>query len=67
MNLLEKMQLKKQLKEVRKNNSQVKDFLTHIKESYPLNAEEVNNINQIGLHMDNLNVIFSQMQSKAIK
>lgn len=62
MNLLEKNRLRKNIKEIKKNNEQVKEFMDIIKEQLSeLTPEHIETIENIKKHMDNLNVIFNEM------
>lgn len=61
-NLISKRKTKKELKAIRSANDSSSDFLNYLKENHQLSPEELNNVDLIINHFQNLNIIFSDME-----
>lgn len=61
LNLLKKRKLKKDLKEMKVTNNQMKDFFDTLVEKYAI--EETDILSDCKLHLDNINLVFDSMLS----
>lgn len=61
LNLLKKRKLKKDLKEMKATNNQMKDFFDTLVEKYAI--EETDILSDCKLHLDNINLVFDSMLS----
>lgn len=61
LNLLKKRKLKKDLKEMKATNNQMKDFFDTLVEKYAI--EETDIFSDCKLHLDNINLVFDSMLS----
>lgn len=61
MNLLKKRKLKKDIKEMKATNNQMKDFLDSLAEKYDVKETDI--LSDCKLHLDNINLVFDSMLS----